>query len=176
MSLPDGVAGSGWTNLYSRTVGGIQVLYASFFGWLAFPCLRWTTEQMIWVAQNGFSFQGTTFKGVYLPALNLENLAEGTVLALLSLCCLIGGCGLLRLRSWARYWEIAYLVVVAVYSLWVLATAIRMGHDFGYIVLFSMAFTLPYLPLLLTSPSPQKVALFGKATGAKPVVDDLGGI
>jgi len=85
MSLSDGVARSGWTNLYSRTVGGIQVLYASFFGWLAFLGLRWSAQQMIWIAQDGFSFQGTTFKGLYLPALDLENLAEGTVLALLSL-------------------------------------------------------------------------------------------
>jgi hypothetical protein len=68
------------------------------------------------------------------------------------------------------------LIVVTVYLLRVLATEIRMGHDFGYIVLFSMAFTLPYLPLLLTSPPPQKVPLFGKATGAKPVVGDLGGL
>lgn len=163
MSLSDGASGSGWTNLYSRTVGGIQVLYASFFGWGALGCLWWSAQQMVWIAREGFSFQGMRFKGSYIPSFNLENFAEGTVLALLSLCSLIGGYGLLRLRSWARRWEIAYLILVPLYSLWYLAIEVRRGHDFGYIVLFSMAFALPYLPLVLISPPPHTLPLFGKA-------------
>jgi hypothetical protein len=176
MSLSDGVARSGWTNLYRRTVGGIQVLYASIFGCGAFGCLWWSAQEMVWIAQKGFTFQGITFKGTYIPPFHLGNFARGMEFALLFLSSLIGGYGLLRLRPWARRWEIAYLVVVLVFSLRDLATEVRRGHDFGYIVLFSLALTLPYLPLLLTSPPPHKPPLFGKANGAKPFVGDLAGI
>jgi hypothetical protein len=68
------------------------------------------------------------------------------------------------------------LIVVSAYLLWVLAIEVKRGHEVGYIVLFSMAFTLPYVPLFLTSPPQHKLRLFGKAKGAKPVVNDLGGI
>jgi hypothetical protein len=163
-------------SIYSRTVGGIQMLYASFFGWIAFDCLSWTVQQMSWIAQNGFSFKGRTFKGEYVPAIDIGNFAEGAILALLSLSGFIGGCGLLGLRPWARQWEIAYLIFAFVYWLAGIAIATRRGHDIGYDVLAYMILALPYLPFLCISPPPHKVPLFGNVTRAKPVVDDLDGI
>jgi hypothetical protein len=176
MPFDDEDTGFGLMSTYSRTVGGIQVLYASFFGWIAFPCLRWTVQQMSWIAQNGFSFKGKILKGEYVAAIDMGNSAEGTILALLSLFGFIGGWGLLGLRPWARRWEIAYLIFASVYSLAVIAIEARRGHDLGYIVLASMIFALPYLPFLFISPPPHKVPLVGKVTRAKPVVDDLDGI
>src|SRR5262245_47457215 len=108
MSRSDGARAFGCKALYVRTIGGIQMASAAFFGWLAFLVLSQTADEMIRIAQNRFSFEGHTSKGVYFPALDLEVVADGTVLAVLSLCCLIGGYGLARLRPWARRWEIAY--------------------------------------------------------------------
>jgi hypothetical protein len=162
MSLCDEGTGVSLIRTYSRTVGAIQLLYASFFAWVAFPRLRWSFDQMSWVAQHGFGFEGMTFKGVYLPAFDVSNFVEGMVLALLSLACFIGGYGLLRLRPWTRRWGIAYLTVVLIFSLWDLATVVIRGHDLGQSVRFSMAFILPYLPLLLISPPPHKPPSFGR--------------
>lgn len=161
MSLPKKFVGSRSINLYIQTMGGVQVFYAAFFGWRAFPSLLETAEQMSQIAQEGFDFQGTTFKGVYLPPLSLkrqlELLAEGPILALLSLCCLIGGIGLLRLRSWARPWVVVYLLVISAFALESLATEIRGSRDFGSLLLLSMALILPYLPLALITLPPGRV-------------------
>ncbi len=158
MSLTDEIVNSRGMKLYSRTIGGILILFAAFFAWLAFPCLRWSVDQVIRMAQNDFSFQGHTFKGTYFPALDLQNLAEGTILALLSLSCLIGGCGLVRLRPWARRWGIAYMIVIAIYSSWVIATEVHKGRDFEYIFLFLIVLILPLMPLLLASAPQQQIA------------------
>jgi hypothetical protein len=170
---PTPETGFGLWSTYSRTAGGIQVLYASFFGWLAFPCLSWTVQQMSWIAQNGFSFKGEMLKGEYRPAIDMGNFAEGTILALLSLFGFIGGCGLLGLRSWARRWEIAYFIFASVYSLWFIVVETRRGHDLGYLVLFYTILVLPYVPFLFISPPPCKAPLVGKVTRSKPVLDDL---
>jgi hypothetical protein len=176
MSLCDEATGVRLIGTYCRTVGGIQLLYASFFGWVAYDSLWWSAYQMVRIAQEGFTFQGKTLKGTYIEPFHLGNFERGMEVALLSLCSLIGGYGLLRLRPWTRRWEIAYLTVVLVFSLRDLATEVRRGHDFGHLVLPTMALTLPYLPLLLISPPPHKPPSFGKANGAKPFVDDLTGI
>lgn len=181
MSLCDEATGVRLIGTYSRTVGGIQLLYASFFGWIAFDSLWWSANEMVRVAQEGFTFEGRilkgkTLEGTYIPAFDLENFALGMEFALLSLCSLIGGYGLLRLRPWTRRWEIAYLTFILVFSLRDIVTEVRRGHDFGHNVVPTMALTLPYLPLLLISPPPHKPPSSGKANGAKLVVDDLDGI
>jgi hypothetical protein len=149
---------------YSRTIGGIQVLCASLFGWIALGSLSMVVQR-----------EGT-FKGVYVPPINFSNLYEGTMAALLSLSCFIGGCGLLGLRPWARRWEIAYLVLVSVLSMVIAIHETRSGRDLGYIVLWYMILALPYLPFLFISLSPCKVPLVGKVTIPKPVVNDLNDI
>jgi hypothetical protein len=149
---------------YSRTVGAIQVLYAAGFGWIALDCLSSVVQH-----------EGT-FKGVYIPPINLFNLAQGTMTALLSLSAFIGACGLLGLRPWARRWEIAYLFFGSISALAVIAIETRRGHDLGYIVLAYMIFALPYLPFLFVSPPAHEVPRAGKVTRAKPVMIDLDGL
>jgi hypothetical protein len=162
--------------IYSRAVGGIQVLYTLFFGQFAFLFLEWIVQRMSRIAENGFSFEGEILKGKYEPSLNMCTLAEGTILVLLSLSAFIGGCGPLEHRPWAHRWEIAYLILASVYALWVFTDETLRGHYLGYVVLGYLAFALPYLPFLFISPPPYKVPLVGNVAKSKLVVDDLDGM
>jgi hypothetical protein len=176
MHFYDEDAGSRLMGIYSRAVGGIQVLYALCIGRFAFLFLEWIVQRMSRIAQNGFSFEGEFLKDKYVPAIDVGNLGEGTILVLLSLSAFIGGCGLLGRRPWARRWEIPYLIFASVYAVGVFTVETRRGHDLGYIVLAYLVFALPYLPFLFISAPPYKVPIVGDVTKTKLVVDDLDGI
>lgn len=141
---------------YGPTVGGIQVLYACLFGWIAFLFLSRTAEQMSRVAQNGFSFEGEIKKGEYFPAIDARIFTEGSIWALLSLSGFIGGCGLVGLRSWARRWEIAYLIFASGFSLWDVMEETRIGRDLGQLGFFYAIFAVPYLPFLFKGVGPER--------------------
>jgi hypothetical protein len=44
MHFSDEDTGVRLISTYSRTVGAIQLFYASFFAWVAFPRLRWSFD------------------------------------------------------------------------------------------------------------------------------------
>lgn len=156
----DSAQRAGLLRVYSRTVGIIQVLYALFFGWIAFATLRMVLQT-----------EGT-FKGVYFPAVDLVRLCEGAIPTLLFVLAFVAGCGLLALRSWARGWEIAYLLVVGVISAATAASEARRGQDVGYIGLFFILLSLPYLPFLFTSPLPRDERGVSDVTASASVPTD----
>jgi hypothetical protein len=45
MPFDDEDTGFGLMSIYSRTVGGIQVLHASLFGWMAFDSLTMVVQK-----------------------------------------------------------------------------------------------------------------------------------
>lgn len=164
--------GFGWMRVYSRPAGCIQILYAVVVGRLVFRGLSGLVHEMVHYGE-------LIGKGGGPISPHPRDLLALTILSLLSLTSFIGGYGLLRLRPWARRWEIAYLgvvsVAVAVSMVAMLSGAIRMPHEFDDLTMFVlivMAFALPYLPFLVTrwpgvvSPPPYK-------SPSKPVVDDL---
>lgn len=126
---------------YSRLAGCIQWIYALVFGKYAIDFLSHCYHP---------EFHS---KDINDPAhIDVFDLLFGTICALLSLSGLIGGYGLIRLRRWARHWETAYLGVLAV---GVTIVAVIMSFDirsgtaeFTALILFSLAFALPYVPFL----------------------------
>lgn len=142
--------GLGWRKVYSRTVGCIQMLYAVVVGWLAFG-------EITCLVHNIVHYGESIGKGSRPISPHPGDLIAFATALLLSLTSLIGGYGLLRLRPWARRWEMAYLgavlVAVAISMVAMLSGAIRMPRDFDdltLLVLIAMAFALPYLPFLLS--------------------------
>lgn len=164
MSLSREIARFNLPLLYRRTMGGVQLIGSALIWWLASRCLVEAAEQMSRIARKGFDFRGTTGKGVYFPALDVRNLAEGTILAVLSLCCLIGGVGLVGNRPWAGRWVMAYLLIVSADALWTIAVEVGRGRDFDYIVLYSLALIVPYIPLALIASSPENVPVDGSVS------------
>jgi hypothetical protein len=168
-----GSSGFGWMRVYTRFVGGIQLLYAAVFGRWAYTCFDRVYERLV-------QAEGV-FKGFHQKSyLDKEELLIGTVLALLSLCGLIGGTSLLRLRSVARSWETAYLgwlsvlfVAFETFSLGRSADAKTISDDLKVFFLFFLFFGVLYLPFLAISPPPHELPRVGKAKPSKPVVDDL---
>jgi hypothetical protein len=129
--------------LYSRLVGGIQFVYAGFFGWIAFD--RWMSGR--------FYNPETFFKGGHLLAYyDFDWLIYTLIYALISLCGFIGAFGLLGLRPWARRWEVAYLGVlslgVAVRTVELLIEMRSTSLDFTALGLFFLALALPSVPFL----------------------------
>ena len=141
---------SRWAMIYTRTMGGIQLLYAALFAWVAFDAFM----------SGEFYEPEVRFKGYYSPAqFDWEKSIALTLTALLSLTGLIAGCGLLWLRPRVRRWEAAYLLVLAVAaSLCVLVAegAVRaslwclwpLKPGLASTVLFTAALGLPYVPFL----------------------------
>ena len=142
----------GWMRLYSRLAGGIQWLYALVFGLCAVDVLIHCYHPQ-WSGKN-----------IYEPAhLSLVELFFGTICAVLSLSGFIGGYGLLGLRRWVRNREITYL---GVFSVGVIAVTAMLAFDirsgppqFASLILFSLAFGLPYVPFLF--------GVVGDGTGVK---------
>jgi hypothetical protein len=140
-------------NAYRRTAGCIQMLYAAVVGWFAFLELRGVV--------HGIMHYGELIgKGSGSISPNPGDLVALPIFSLLSLTGFIGGYGLLRLRPWARRWQIAYLgivsVAVAVSMAAMLSGAVRMPYEFDDLTMFALiaiAFALPYLPFLVTSQS-----------------------
>ena len=136
--------------VYSRLAGFIQVLYAVVVGSLAFGELISLVHDIV---HHGESIG----KGSGPISPSPGDLLALTIFSLLSLTSFIGGYGLLRRRTWARRWEIAYLgsvsVAVAVTMVAMLSGVIRRPRDFDDLWMFmliAMAFALPYLPFLVT--------------------------
>jgi hypothetical protein len=132
----------GWLRTYTRLVGGIQCLYAVFFGWMAEGHY----------SGGRFYHEEDHFKG-YSPAyFDYGWLIFTTNCALLFLSGLISGYGLLRLRPWVRRWEVAYLgiltlvVVVSVVGDW--SRPSWNSEELTYFVLFYILFGLFYVPFL----------------------------
>lgn len=159
---------------YCRTVGAIQLLYASYLGWAASDNLRWAFHQICQVARNGFRFEGQILKNIYVPSINIDNLAEGAILALLALYCLVGGCALLKRLPWARGWAITYLILLTAYAVATFPIDMQRGHDLRGAVYAYLGLALPYLPLLFISLTDQVVSV-DKAKPSGLGVDDLAG-
>jgi hypothetical protein len=133
----------GWLRTYCRVVGGIQWLYAAFFGWSA--AMIYSTGQ--------FYNPEFHFKDFYAPAhLDFKWLVFTVAYALLSFSGFVGGYGVLRLLPWVRRWEAAYLSVlaagVAVGTVRGLSNPLLTPADLTSVVLFFTAFALPYVPFL----------------------------
>jgi hypothetical protein len=137
--------------VYTRTAGCIQMIYAVAVGWFAFLEMRGVVHGIVHYGE-------LIGKGSGSISPHLGDLIALSIFSLLSLSGFIGGYGLLRLRPWARRWEIAYLgfvsVAVAVSMVAMLSGAVRMPREFDdltMLALIAMAFALPYLPFLVTS-------------------------
>jgi hypothetical protein len=126
-------------------VGGIQCLYAAYFGWMAESSYR-----------NGHFYHEAIYgKGEHPAYYDFNWLISTTAWALLSLSGFIGGCGLLRLRSWVRRGEVVYLGILTAATA---AEAVRvLSRPLGSaatdlfvtsLVLFCMVFGLFYVPFL----------------------------
>jgi hypothetical protein len=139
------LASTGWMRVYWRLVGCVQWAYATYFGWWAVYLLRFCYHPELY----GKGFHSAAY-------LSLVELFFGTIGAILSLTGLIGGLGLVVLKGWARRWEIAYLSFLAVgVAGFTAGTAldIRFGaDDFTVFALLSLAFGLPYAPILFVPP------------------------
>ncbi len=136
----------GCIRAYARTAGAAQVIFASWFAWIASVAFGYGT----------FFHPAISFKGEDSPAyFDWGKVIALTLMILLSLAGLIGGCGLLALRAWVRRWEAAYLLVLAMgASLCVLvAVGTVRTHMWWFwplkpTVLFTAAFGMPYVPFL----------------------------
>ena len=141
----------GWLRHYTRPAGVFQMLYAAFFGWLA--SVEFITDR--------FYTASFFFKGGYKPeSFNYHWLITTTLCALLSFSGFIGAYGLLRLRPWVRRWELAYLAFLAVglaaEMVWIQSDgpgtpnlfARTRPPDFTAPILFTLAFSLPFVPFL----------------------------
>jgi hypothetical protein len=132
-----------WMRTYCHVVGIIQCFYGAFFG------------RMFWKAFGDGRFYHPAFegKGFYSPAyFDFAGLFFATVFALLAVTAFIGGCGLVGLRGWVRRWEAAYLGVLlmgtAVAIVEEMPRAWLVPESLTPLMLFSVAFSLPYLPFL----------------------------
>ena len=139
--------------VYTRAAGCIQVLYAAAVGWLAFLEMKGVVHDIVHYGE-------LVGKGSGSIAPHIGDLVALPIFSLLSLTGFIGGYGLLRLRQWARRWEIAYLGIVsaavAISITAMLSGAVRMPFEFDHLTMFALiaiAFALPYLPFLVTSGS-----------------------
>jgi hypothetical protein len=161
--------GLGWMSFYSRVAGGIQMLYAAFFGWLALREF----------GPDGFYTPAFVFKGYHAEFYDWRCLIITTFCTLLSLCGFIGGYGLHGLRPWVRRWEVAYLgflaLGVAAETVWARSDipgspnyfARGRPADYTALVLFSLAFALPFLPLLVGVAGGRTSAMQLRPTGKK---------
>jgi hypothetical protein len=159
----------GWMSLYSRLAGCIQWLYALVFGWYAIDLLSHCYHP---------EFRS---KDIHDPAyLSLVEVFFGTICTLLSLSGFIGGYGLLGLQRWVRRWEIANLGVLSVGVTAVtvgMSLDVRSGPaDFTALVLFSLAFALPYVPFLFGVVGGGTGATLLGAPGKKKPVSVSGGV
>jgi hypothetical protein len=136
-------------------VGGIQLLYAAGFSFWALVSFRWVNY---WL-----NVDGVYMGGRMTPYLDTYSLFITVVCGILSLCGCMGGWGLLRLRSWARPWEIAYVGVLSVF----LAADVSfrfvkpidprlLSNDHTASVLMYLFFALPYFPFLFVAPMPRE--------------------
>ncbi len=128
---------------YTRTVGVIQIGYAVYFGWVALRSYM----------TGRFYHAKSHFKGGHIPEhLDFDWLIFTTACALLTFCGLIGGYGLLRLRPWARRWEVPYLSILSAgMAAGVIAGLPKYLFSPVYLtsdILFFAAFALPYVPFL----------------------------
>jgi hypothetical protein len=152
--------GFGWLRHYVRPAGIIQVVYAAFFGWLAWLVFR----------SGQFHSPETFFKGHQPEIFDYQWLITTTLCTLLSFSGFISGCGLLGRRPWARRWEVAYLgfLAVGVAAQTVFIQSVARGSptlfargkpaDFTALILFCLIFALPFVPFL-----------FGVVGGAAPL-------
>ncbi len=132
------------TKLYLRLVGGLQILYALFFGWFAAVFISSIVKNhgMFRTSQDHFA------------------LVVGPTCTALLITSLLAGVGLLRLRPWARKWEFAYL---GIYYL-IIGTAFLVedasGKGAEYFVgeiCMSAVLTLPGMPVLLMREGSRKI-------------------
>jgi hypothetical protein len=140
---PDARDGGGWIMTYCHVAGIIQCFYAAFFGKMC--SITFGDGQFYHPA-----FQG---KGEHSPAyFDYSGLFFTTVFALLAVTGFIGGLGVLRLRPWVRRWEAAYLGVLLIGAAAAIVADMSRGfrafEDFTPLMLFSVAFALPFLPFL----------------------------
>jgi hypothetical protein len=166
--------GFGWLRHYTRPAGVIQMLYAAFFGWLAYVVFR----------SGRFYTPAYQFKGGYQPgSFDYQWLITTTLCTLLSVSGFIGGCALLARSPWARRWQVAYLgfiaVAVAAQMVFIQSdvpgspTVFARGKppDFTALILFSLMFALPFVPFLFRVPSAARLRAPGKK---KPASASLG--
>lgn len=146
--------GFGWMRYFSRLAGCIQMLFAVFLGVLAIV-------EIVALVDDLVHYGKYIGKGIYIGA-NPYNVFGVVTFSSLSFTGLFGGFGLLRLRPWARRWEIAYLsiisaavasVLIVMYSGRLLSTSNL--NSLTVMVEIAIVFALPYLPLVLIGrPSP----------------------
>jgi hypothetical protein len=154
---PVSLSGAGLARVYTRFVGGIQLLYALIFGLWAYQCFE---DVCFWAFGVG---EGVFKGGLIQPYLDKEELFLGIILGSLFVFGLIGGSSLLRLRPGVRIWQIAYLALLTILLIAISALHIKWPFDARAIsenltgnVLFYLAFALPYVPFLVVSPSPEQ--------------------
>ena len=170
--------GFGWLRHYIRPAGVIQVLYAAFFGWLAF--VEFGTGQ--------FYTPALVFKGDHPEFYDYQWLITTTLCTLLAFTSLIGGYGLLGRRPWVRRWEVAYLgfvaVGVAAQTVWIQSDvpgypsffARSRPADFTALILFSLMFALPFVPCLFGVVSRRAGATILRAPAKKKPLSSFDGV
>lgn len=136
--------------VYTRTAGCLQILYAVVVGGLAFGELSSLVHDIVYYGKP-------IGKGVGPISPRLADLVFFAIFSGLFLTSFIGGYGLLRIRPWARRWEMAYLgvvlLVVAGSTVAMLSGALPTPWEFDAVAMLDliiMAFALPYLPVLVT--------------------------
>ncbi len=165
-----GSTAPGWLKAYCRTVGVVQLVYAGFFGYVAYGELRF--GQFYHPASHG--------KGDFPAYYDYEWLVRTPILVLISATGFLGGVGLLGLRRRVRGWEIAYLAVLFAYIAEISVEQYfhvpRRPGDFYELAVFIAAVALPFVPFVFGLVGSEAGATRRFMAGRKNAVIDHGGV
>ncbi len=165
-----GSTAPGWLKAYCRTVGVVQLVYAGFFGCVAYGELRF--GQFYHPASHG--------KGDFPAYYDYDWLVRTPFLVLISATGFFGGVGLLGLRRWVRRWEIAYLAVLFAYIATIsVEQSFHVPHrpgDYNELAVFIAAVALPFVPFVFGLVGSETAATRRIMGGKKNAVIECGGV
>jgi hypothetical protein len=135
-----------WMRSYCHVVGVVQWFYVGLFGWI-FYLVYWSGS-FYHPAYDGHGKGSSDHPAYY----DYRWLIYSTATALLVIAGLLGGYGLLRLRRWVRWPELAYLVVL---SAWLISDLVEFrfrpwesAESLRALFLLYLAPGVPCVPLL----------------------------